>query len=140
LFFIVFTSKIKIGCGTKKMPQPFFCDQFTPITRRSEENYFVGLLTYALRKSAIVSAFPENSSDWLSPKKRPWAHTAAVPFGIYTRLSCSAAQVRRLSCHKAAYEVKSIIARRILSVKSQKLPLSLQFSLTDSPYYAIMIN
>ena len=54
--------EIKMGCDIKKMPQPFFCDQATPITRRSVENYFVGLLTHALRKDPqTVSAFPESS-------------------------------------------------------------------------------
>ena len=43
------------------------------------------------------SQFP---SDWLSPKNVFAAHTAAVPFGILTRLSCSADKANRSICHE----------------------------------------
>ena len=114
--------KIKIGCGIQRMPQPFFCDQSTPIDAQE-----CGKLPCRSSDSCLSGRFRnrfslprDSSSDWLSPKKRSSAHTAAVPFGIHTRLSCSAAGVQRPHCHKAAYEVKLNIAPSDSVVKYQK--------------------
>ena len=91
----------------QKTPQPFFCDKHTPMTRRGGRNHCVGLLTrtFVVGGPHLHRPSQEIPSDWLSPKMKASAHTAAVPSGIRTRLSCSADEVLRPTCHATDYQV-----------------------------------
>ena len=74
-------------------------------------SHCVGLLTRALRRFAADPAFPETSSDRLSPIGSAITHTAAVPSGIHTRLSCSAPPVLPRMSHAVGYQiVRNIVA------------------------------
>ena len=108
LLLFIKTSLKQISCGTNKNTgaAAVFLRQKHTIRNRADDGRanFVGLLTYALRGTApaVLLAFPELPPvTGFRHKKEPSAHTAAVPSGIRTRLSCSAHPVPRRMCHEA---------------------------------------
>ena len=106
-----------------RVPQPFFCDKRTSHKRAGGgEALFRRSSDLRHREGSVSSpvfSLPGiASSDRFSPKTQLLALTAAVPFGIYTRLSCSAEFAIRKICHGKGYLiVEDMIAQRLCNVK-----------------------
>ena len=102
---------------TKGTPRPVFRDKRAfRIHAEAGEPICVGLLTCSYTRVGLLRHFlpsRRNSSDWLSPKGNASEHTAAVPSGIRTRLSCSAVMLARHDRHAAVYQIVGIIITRL---------------------------
>jgi len=82
-------------------------------TRRRGKVRSVGLLTRALRcrEERAALCLPRGDPPVTDFRHRSavWAHTAAVPSGIRTRLSCSAAPVHRRSRHGTSVQLSVLL-------------------------------
>ena len=99
----------------QKTPQPFFCDKHISVIARKWENPMRRSSDLCLAGdcySRNETCLPKDPSvAGFRQKVSLSALTAAVPSGIFTRLSCSAAPVHRRVCHAMGYQiVETIIA------------------------------
>ena len=94
------------------VPQPFFCDKHFAhkhagkgrILLCRSSDLWIGRLH---PPAAFLPSRIAPVTDFHHRKASPL--TAAVPFGNHTRLSCSAAEVPRPSCHTKGYQVVEMI-------------------------------